>query len=102
MKWVNSFAFYSLPFFSIFLIIMAFTQFKDPFPAPPGDPGNGGLFLPDGFEAVVVADSVGRARHLAVSSNGDIYVKLRVPDPKGIVALSCLLYTSPSPRDGLL
>ena len=37
---------------------------------------NGGLFLPDGFEAVVVVDSLpGRARHLAVNENGDIYVK---------------------------
>ena len=37
---------------------------------------NGGLILPDGFEAVVVVDSLpGRARHLAVNDNGDIYVK---------------------------
>ena len=43
---------------------------------PTGDADNGGLFLPDGFEAVVVADSIGRARHLAVNKNGDIYVKL--------------------------
>lgn len=43
---------------------------------PPGDSGNGGLFLPDGFEAVVVADGIGHARHLAVNENGDIYVKL--------------------------
>ncbi|HEY6974921.1 MAG TPA: cytochrome C, partial [Chitinophagaceae bacterium] len=45
-------------------------------PLPKGDPGNGGLFLPGGFEAVVVADSIGPARHLAVNDNGDIYVKL--------------------------
>ena len=44
---------------------------------PPSDPDNGGLFLPGGFEALVVADSVGRARHIAVNDNGDIYVKLR-------------------------
>lgn len=43
---------------------------------PTGDIGNGGLFLPGGFEAVVVADNIGRARHLAVNTNGDIYVKL--------------------------
>lgn len=55
---------------------------------PKGDAGNGGLFLPDGFEAVIVADSIGRARHLAVNDNGDIYVKLRSPDStKGSVAL---------------
>lgn len=43
---------------------------------PPGDPDNGGLILPGNFEAVVVADSIGRARHIAVNNNGDIYVKL--------------------------
>lgn len=43
---------------------------------PEGDKDNGGLFLPDSFEALVVTDSIGRARHLAVNENGDIYVKL--------------------------
>ena len=38
---------------------------------------NGGLFFPEGFSAIVVADSVGPARHLAVNSNGDIYIKLK-------------------------
>ncbi len=50
---------------------------------PPGDPDNGGLTLPDGFEAVVVVDSVGRGRHLAVRDNGDVYMKLRTPDSLG-------------------
>jgi glucose/arabinose dehydrogenase len=45
---------------------------------PRGDADNGGLFLPDGFEALVVADSSGPARHLAVNANGDVYVKLRI------------------------
>jgi glucose/arabinose dehydrogenase len=43
---------------------------------PKSDSNNGGLLLPGGFEAVVVVDSIGRARHLAINSNGDIYVKL--------------------------
>jgi glucose/arabinose dehydrogenase/mono/diheme cytochrome c family protein len=48
---------------------------------PKGDPDNGGLFLPGDFEAVVVVDSLkGAARHMAVNSNGDIYVKLRFAD----------------------
>ena len=38
---------------------------------------NGGLFLPDGFGAITVVDSVGESRHLAVNDNGDIYIKLR-------------------------
>ena len=51
---------------------------------PPGDPGNGGLVLPAGFEAVVVVDSLkGAARHIDVNTNGDIYVKLRFPDSLG-------------------
>ena len=55
---------------------------------PKGDPDNGKLALPDGFEAVVVADSVGRARHIAVNENGDIYMKLRgVTSQGGSVAL---------------
>jgi glucose/arabinose dehydrogenase len=54
---------------------------------PKGDSDNGGLIVPNGFEVVVVADSIGSARHMAVNSNGDIYVKLRGGEPKGIVAL---------------
>lgn len=37
---------------------------------------NGSLKLPEGFKAVVVADNLGQARHLAVKDNGDVYVKL--------------------------
>ena len=45
---------------------------------PKGDPDNGGLFMPDGFQAVVVVDSLpGKARHLAVRDNGDVFVKGR-------------------------
>lgn len=47
---------------------------------PLGDKDNGGLFLPSGFDALVVTDSVGRARHIAVNNNGDIYVKLTYND----------------------
>src|SRR3989440_12036581 len=43
---------------------------------PRCDPDNGGITLPDGFCAVVVADQVGRARHLAVAPNGDLFVAL--------------------------
>ncbi len=57
---------------------------------PQGDAGNGGLFLPGGFQALVVTDSIGPTRHLAVNRNGDIYVKLlRVTNTnkKGSIAL---------------
>ena len=44
--------------------------------------------LPDGFRAVVVTDSIGPARHLAVSSRGDVYATLRRSyDDGSIVAL---------------
>jgi len=38
------------------------------------DPDNGGLTLPQGFCALVVAEDVGVARHMAAASNGDLYV----------------------------
>jgi glucose/arabinose dehydrogenase len=52
--------------------------------------GNGGsscpsndtqLKLPDGFCATVFADSIGKARHLVVASNGDVYVTLESMKP---------------------
>ncbi len=53
-----------------------------------GDPNDGGLTLPGGFEALVVVDSIGPARHLAVRQNGDIYAKLSGSrGGKGVVAL---------------
>jgi glucose/arabinose dehydrogenase/cytochrome c553 len=52
------------------------------------DENNGGLFLPDGFGAVVVVDSIGPSRHIAVKENGDIYVKLKITsDAPGSIAL---------------
>lgn len=39
-------------------------------------PDNAGLTLPEGFCALIVADEVGRARHLAVAPNGDVFVAL--------------------------
>src|SRR5690554_4903948 len=52
------------------------------------DPDNGGLTLPDGMCAVVVADSIGPARHMAIRDNGDVYVAhRRVTGGGGIVGL---------------
>lgn len=53
------------------------------------DADNGGILLPENFAAMVVADSLGRGRHLTVNENGDIYVHLgRLTDDKhGILAL---------------
>ena len=40
------------------------------------DEDNGGLILPTGFCAVVVAKDLGRARHMAQRPNGDLYVAI--------------------------
>lgn len=49
---------------------------------------NGGINLPDGFQAAVVAESVGSARHITVDDDGDIYVALSdAVDGNGIAAL---------------
>ncbi|MEO8088945.1 MAG: PQQ-dependent sugar dehydrogenase [Gemmatimonadales bacterium] len=40
------------------------------------DPDNGGLVLPDGFCATVVASDLGPVRQLAVAPNGDLYAAL--------------------------
>ncbi len=61
----------------LFSVVVAFAQCKQAINLPPGDVGNGGLSLPGDFEAVVVVDSLGPARHLAINDNGDIYVKIR-------------------------
>src|SRR4051794_5810898 len=44
---------------------------------PMCDPGNGGITLPEGFCALVVADGLGTARHMAAAPNGDLYVALQ-------------------------
>ncbi|MDB5151786.1 MAG: sorbosone dehydrogenase, partial [Mucilaginibacter sp.] len=47
------------------------------------------LKLPPGFSAIIVADSLGPLRHLAVNNQGDIYVKLNsLQGGKGIYFLS--------------
>jgi len=47
-----------------------------PMAPPPCDPTNGDITLPTGFCAVVFADTVGVARHIAIARNGDVYVNL--------------------------
>lgn len=50
---------------------------------------NGGITLPDKFAAVVVVDTLGSGRHMAINDNGDIYLHLRRlnGDAKAIIAL---------------
>ena len=52
-------------------------------------PAKADLKLPDGFSAAIIADSLGPVRHLAVNSQGDIFVKLNaLKDGKGIIFLA--------------
>ncbi len=55
-------------------------------PAPACDPDNAGLTLPAGFCAVVAGDSLGRIRHLAAATNGDLFAAVR-GDSGGVLAL---------------
>jgi len=66
--------------YAIILPLLLGCQEKKSFTLPAPDADNGGLVLPAGFNALVVVDSVGPTRHLAVNENGDLYVKLRVID----------------------
>ncbi len=48
-----------------------------------------GLSLPEGFSGSIFADSLGAARHLAVTNSGNVFVKLgSLKDDKGIIRLS--------------
>src|SRR4028119_45830 len=50
---------------------------------------NGGLKLPTGFSASVITRNLGVARHMAINSKGDIYVKVdRVKNVGGIIELA--------------
>ncbi len=72
----------------VLLLFLTNCQSKKSFVIPKPDEDDGGLYLPEGFGALVVADSVGPTRHLAVNDNGDIYAKLRITTgDQGNVAL---------------
>jgi glucose/arabinose dehydrogenase len=57
--------------------------------APACDPDNGGIKLPAGFCALVVATDLGVARHLVAAPNGDVFVSINNEGSTtgGIVAL---------------
>lgn len=51
-------------------------------------PAESALVLPAGFQSSIVAEHTGEARHIAVTKEGDIYVKLMQPkNGKGILFL---------------
>ena len=55
----------------LIVLLISCTDDKRIYETPPTGHDNGGLILSQGFGALVVADSVVPARHLAVNSNGD-------------------------------
>ncbi len=59
-------------------------------------PDNAGLKLPEGFGAIQVAESLGKPRHIAVNSQGGIYIKLREP-----VKGQGILYLEDTDGDGI-
>lgn len=80
------------------IVAMAMTAITSSvFAGGPGKPGatdvkpdanNAGLKLPAGFGALKAADSLGRTRHISVTSNGGVYVKLdRAKNNNGILYL---------------
>jgi len=44
---------------------------------------NAGLKLPAGFKATLFADTIGSARHIAITSNGVVFAKLMYPNKAG-------------------
>lgn len=46
------------------------------------------ISLPTGFKSMIIAENLGRARHLVVNSNGVVYVKLdKLKNGKGIIVI---------------
>jgi glucose/arabinose dehydrogenase len=69
--------------------VVAITMIPARGATPACDPDNGGIKLPEGFCALVAADGLGTARHMAVAPNGDVYVATMARRP-GTTALWAL------------
>lgn len=86
MKTIKTYTF--LTFIYLGLIILAFYSCSNNSKRKTGLSGNAGISLPSGFQAQIIADSLGEGRHVVVNSNGDIYVSLRnLKNGGGMVAL---------------
>ena len=76
-----------LPLVTIFLLIVIISWRIDN-NKPSKVLANAGLTLPSGFEASAIAENLGRARHLTITPQNDIYVHLEsLKNGKGIVVL---------------
>ena len=64
--------------FGVLTLVLVHGQAK-----PICDPDNGGIKLPAGFCALVVADNLGPARHMTVAPNGDLVAALKTSGGRG-------------------
>ncbi|MBC7655035.1 MAG: sorbosone dehydrogenase, partial [Oligoflexus sp.] len=72
-------------FLSTAVVIMICYSFTD----RKNDIENAGLTLPQGFSAATITENIGRARHIAINKNGEIYVRLaKLVDGKGSLFLT--------------
>jgi len=68
--------------------LMVFNAFKIAANEHTNDAANAGLTLPTGFNAAIIADNLGAARHIVVTPENDIYIHLAgTKNGKGIVVL---------------
>jgi glucose/arabinose dehydrogenase len=75
-------------YWTVPLALLSFVLVARANAAPACAPDNGGLKLPAGFCALIAADGLGTARHIAVAPNGDVFVALQGNAEKGgVVAL---------------
>lgn len=75
--------------------IVSFRNISPQQKLPTPDAENAGLTLPSGFSAMIVADNTGEARHIAVTKEGNIYVKLG-----GVTNGNGILYLQDENHDG--
>lgn len=69
----------------LMLVLVALSGF---YSNTPLNKDNVALKLPPGFKAITIADNLGQARHITVTKQGNIYIKLaKVKDGKGIIML---------------
>lgn len=76
--------------FALFIIVLTLLNACNSSPKETieQDKDNAELKLPEGFSALVYADDIGNARHLAINDNGDVYVSLsRLKNNGGVVCL---------------
>jgi glucose/arabinose dehydrogenase len=72
----------SLCLWSAFLLLGCASTGVSPTSNAPACADNAGITLPPGFCASIFADSLGKARYLAIADNGDVYVSIEGTNPQ--------------------